>query len=208
MIYMQNNYWDFLKLRDKINLLKHKKPITTPKNFIALILKEKQRVLDIGAGDKRLLKYLANNGFKGEYKSCDTDKTMTQDFYSIEDVTGNYDAITMIEILEHVPLTEAIPFIEKAINKLQLGGQLIITVPNVNCIGAMEQMDITHIQHYPVNDLCAVLRMLGLKNEFEYYRVYMKYFFGVSGVREVINKFLRRLICIEYCPGIILLAKK
>ena len=57
VIYMQDNYWNFLKLRDKINLLKHKKPITTPKNFIALILKEKQRVLDIGAGDKRLLKY-------------------------------------------------------------------------------------------------------------------------------------------------------
>ena len=206
---MIDNYWDFLKLRDNINLIKIKKPVTNPKSLIATILKDKQSVLDIGAGDKRLLNHLSEKGFLGQYKSCHTDETMIPDFCSIEDVIGTYDTITMIEILEHIPLIDAIPFLEKAIDKLRPNkGQLIITVPNVNCVGAMEQMDITHVQHYPAIDLCAILRMLGLKNEFKMYRVYLKYFFGVSGIREALNIILRRLICIEYCPGIILIAGK
>lgn len=202
------NYWKFLNYRDNLSITKYRKPITRPKAYIADILKNESGILDLGAGDRRLLKHLKEKKFSGDYRSCDIDVETYQDYYNIDEVTGRYSAITLIEILEHIPLSNAIPLLGRAIKRLESNGTIIITVPNVYCPGALEQTDITHVQHWPVRDLCAILIMLGFRNRFELYKVYSQSFYGVSPIREVINKILRKLICFDYCNGIILRANK
>ena len=205
---MNQGYWDFIKKRDDVKIKKNKNVITSPKPFIAEKLKSSEKILDFGAGNKRLLTHLKKAGFVGEYKTCDTDRSIQHDFYSVDEIDGEYDAITLIEVLEHLPYEDAIETLKIITNRLKPGGIIIITVPNVMCPGAQEQMDCTHIQHWPPLDLCAILLMFGFKNKFELFRVYLEYFWGLKHYRAFLNKIIRKLIALDYCQGIILIGEK
>lgn len=91
-------------------------------------------ILEIGCGDFALFRYLNNNGFKvvGIKPSCDSlvqDGTIKGDYYvSIELVEGVFDAIIMLNVLEHI--LKPNKFLEQVLTHLKPGGLFICQVPN------------------------------------------------------------------------------
>lgn len=62
---------------------------------------------------------------------------------NINEINDLYDAITCIETLEHIPNDEMNQFIQDLINRLNVGGYLIISVPTTN-----KKLHAKHFRHY------------------------------------------------------------
>ena len=94
-----------------------------------------KRLLDIGAGTGEFLKYCNKNGWQTDgVEPSQHARNLAQEmniklFSDISEINENkYDIITLWHVLEHIPnLTETL---EKLKNMLDVGGRLIIAVPN------------------------------------------------------------------------------
>ena len=205
---VQSDYRKFLQLRREVIIHLEKKPLKDNKKLIANTIKDLDKVLDIGAGDKRLEKYLSEAGFKGNYFSMDNNRNYNYDFYDIHEIDGIYDAVLLLELIEHLDLNTGIEYLNRAIELAKLDGRIIVSTPNIKCVGHLWNSDITHIQHYPLRDLCALLLSLGCRNEFHVYKTYIRYFYGRAKILEPINKILRKILGIDYQQGILIFSKK
>lgn len=205
---IKSNYGRFLQLRREVNIHLDKKPLKDNKRLIAQTIKDAKKVLDIGAGDLRMKKYLSEVAFKGKYFSMDNNRNYGYHFHDINEIDSNYDAVLLLELIEHLDLDTAIRYLNKAVEVTNPGGHIIVSTPNIECVGHLWSSDITHIQHYPLKDLCALLLSLGCKNEFYVHKTYMRYFYGRAKILEPLNKILRKILRIDYEQGILIFAKK
>lgn len=121
------------------------------------------RVLDVGANDRILGRTLTHGGFRGTYRSMDISPETQQDYYSLEDIHETFEVIVLKEVIEHLPLAQFLTYLRKVSSLLVPGGKLLLTTPNVYSVVHWESWDITHIQHYPYQDLYALLRMEGFQ---------------------------------------------
>jgi len=205
---IRSDYGKFLRLRREVNIHLDKKPLKDNKKLIAKTIKDAKKVLDIGAGDLRMKRYLHEVAFKGKYFSMDNNKKSCYDFHDINKIGSNYDAVLLLELIEHLYLDTGIEYLKKAVEATQPGGIVVISTPNIDCVGHLWSSDITHIQHYPLRDLCALLLSLGCENKFYVHKTYMRYFYGRAKILEPLNKILRKILRIDYEQGILIFAKK
>jgi hypothetical protein len=63
------------------------------------------------------------------YRSTDIDKLHSHDYDDFMAVDDRFDAILMLELLEHLPLEMGLRFIEHAVGLLNRGGVLVIGTP-------------------------------------------------------------------------------
>lgn len=129
-----------------------------PKEFLP-----KGRILDIGAGDRALGNFLRECGFKGVYKSLDVDKSVKHDFKDIFEIKEKFDFICLLELIEHLELSEAIKYFDLCKELLSDNGCLYISTPNI-FHPTYFWSDPTHIQHYPIKFLYGILKLLGFCN--------------------------------------------
>jgi len=86
---------------------------------------------------------------------------------------GSFDAVTAIELIEHLPEAKNEELLREAVRVLRPGGKLVVSTPNyaslwplleamVNRLGAVSYAD-QHITHYSKRSLAALMTRVGLR---------------------------------------------
>ena len=75
---------------------------------MAAQLKGRNRILEVGAGDRPFL-----TKYSGTYKTMDVDTSQKHDFYSVEEINENFDAVLMREVVEHISHDQFFSYLAK-----------------------------------------------------------------------------------------------
>lgn len=173
--------------------------------------KECPKILDIGAGDNSLKKKFIKHGYKGVYETFDISREFEHNYYNLDEITGNYDGIIMLEVIEHMELLSFLNILDNKIEKiLNPCGVLAVSTPNPASINSMWASDLTHIQQYPLQDLLAILFARGY--ECEAFRVLLLTRENIS-IIEKARLFLKKVITskileVDYAQGLLIIARK
>ncbi|MBU1182989.1 MAG: class I SAM-dependent methyltransferase [Proteobacteria bacterium] len=163
------------------------------------------RLLEIGAGDRKLKNLLTKNWGEMSYRSCDVDQNYHHDFRSNSLIVGEYDIICAFELIEHLGLKEARELIEKSFQLLVPGGKIVLTTPNIYYPPGFLR-DVTHITPWCYDELGGMLSLTGF-NVTHIYRLYndslLKKF-----VERIVFYSLFRLLGIDFAKQIIVVAEK
>ena len=151
-----------------------------------------KNLLDVGCGEGRLAEFLRSR-CNCKYVGVDIAKSAIQfaeilnnsssNCYfkagSVQEVSGLYDVITLVEVLEHIPDADIDSFIETLKSRLSSNGKLVISVPTKNI-----SLSKKHYRHY---DLGELQQFVDKHNLFisKYHYVYR---FGL------LSKLLRRIV--------------
>lgn len=173
--------------------------------FILNIIKDGEKVLDIGASDRGIESRLKRHFPNLIYKSLDVDHETFQDFYSIDDIKERFDVIFLFEVIEHLSLEEGIKLLKSTYNLLNPKGRLILTTPNIFNPGRFWR-DATHRQAYCYDELGGLILAQGFEVK-EIYRTYSdafhRYIFRVYFMAPI-----HRYLGIDFAKSILILAEK
>jgi len=87
---------------------------------------------------------------------------------------GAFDAVTVVELIEHLPEADNLVLLREAARVLEPGGRLVVSTPNygslwpllerlVNRLGEVDYSD-QHITHYTRSRLAALMAQAGLRD--------------------------------------------
>jgi SAM-dependent methyltransferase len=135
------------------------------------------RIVDIGAGDGRLVALLARLGYLrpiGVDSSPDQVRqaagrglpVVHQDAASFLEAEDGLDLIVALDVLEHFTKDEILRFLDVSLASLGAGGRLILQVPNAASpwFGAVQYGDFTHESAFSPRGLAEVLRVCGFED--------------------------------------------
>ena len=169
--------------------------------------KPASRLLDYGAGDKRLKGKFVSAGFKGRYETLDISAENEHEYSLISQVKGHFDAILCLEVIEHMSLNGYVDLMDEFGKLLSPGGTLIIGTPNPLCVVPMWAGDPGHVQQFPLADLAADFVVRGY--EVEAFRVrYGAWPKGLPRLRFLAMRILCYLLSVDYAQGIVVIGKK
>ena len=125
-------------------------------------------VLDVGCGMGFALLGMRRLGFtnvfglevdQGQAESA-RKKGLIVDWVSnplefLEDTSSQYSIILLLDVLEHIPVTDQICFLRALFNRLEDGGRLIVQTPNANAVFAARWRynDYTHTSSFTEHSL-------------------------------------------------------
>ena len=166
-------------------------------------------LLDVGAGDLRVMRKLQRAGYAGDYHTQDIGAEVRHTYEDLADVRRTYGAILCLDVLEHLPLVEGMTLLRRMIGLLDPGGRLVLQTPNAAYIPEPRSWDMTHVHTYNIQDLWAFFRCEGM--EAEGYRVVL----GVESpsplvaARTAITAYVKRKILgCDHANNIALVARK
>jgi SAM-dependent methyltransferase len=169
------------------------------------------KILEIGCNKGFVLAVLNSLGFKNLYgidlspEDIEIAKKMVPDaniacadaFDYLDNNAGQYDAIILKAVLEHMRKDEGIPFLEKIKEGLKPGGLVVIDVPNMDWLFASHEryMDFTHEVGFTkeslrqlMNNVFSDVRVIPADN------IFLPFFFG--GIKKRVARFiLQRFLC-------------
>jgi hypothetical protein len=166
-------------------------------------------LLDVGAGDLRVMRKLQRAGFGGAYHTQDIGPEGTYTYRDLADVTQPYDAILCLDVLEHLPLAEGLSLLDRMIAILAPGGTLVLQTPNAAYLPDPRSWDMTHVQLYNLPDLHAFLVCEGL--ETAGYRVVLgaERAGAVRAAKEAVTRYVKRKILgCDFAQNIAVVARK
>lgn len=125
--------------------------------------------IDIVDNDKAVLDYISKN-----YKI--KNKFLSGNLVKLDNLLRTYDVILMVQVLEHLPLSQQESVIKILYKHLKKGGSLIIVVPNGgNPLSVVERYsDIQHtciFTEQSLKDLVNLLNIDGLKSNIKSYEI-------------------------------------
>jgi len=91
-------------------------------------------VLDVGAGDLRIMGKLKRAGYAGDYHTQDVGTEGAYTYRDLDEIRRSYGAILCLDVIEHLALREGLTLIRKMISLLQGGGVLVLQTPNASYI--------------------------------------------------------------------------
>jgi SAM-dependent methyltransferase len=162
-------------------------------------------ILDIGANDRALKSYLEDKTKTAiNYRSMDIDRSHVHDFYSFDEMTGNFDAISCFEVVEHMPPGMALQLFHKAYSVLKPGGRMFVSTPNVYHPMSFWS-DASHITPYRIRHLAGWMATVGFENFWGYRvaRVTWKQRWRYWRYRGLL-----RLLNLDFAPGILVVGEK
>jgi 2-polyprenyl-3-methyl-5-hydroxy-6-metoxy-1,4-benzoquinol methylase len=139
------------------------------------------------------------------YKSMDVDRSNPHDYYDVESITEQFDAIIMFEVIEHLSLQEGIELMNKLYNRLNNGGIIIVSTPNI-FNPARYMRDATHQTFYAYDELCGLFSIAGFDVK-EVYRSYNDAFHRYL-LKVYILGWLFRVLGIDYAYSIFVVGEK
>jgi len=162
-------------------------------------------VLEIGSSDRRL-EPLLTSSFEGlEYRSMDTDRETRHDFYDLDEVEGEFDAVLLFEVIEHLPFEEGVRLAARIFDLLRSGGKLVTTTPNV-AHPTHFYRDPAHVAAWSHEGLGGVLLALG----FEVAGMYRLY--AAPAVRELFRRVvaapLHRYFGVDFAHTLLVVARR
>jgi len=119
-------------------------------------------ILDVGAGDLRIMRKLQSAGYSGEYHTQDVGSEERYTYGDLSEVKRRYGAILCLDVIEHLTLLDGLGMLRAMIALLEPGGTLVIQTPNAAYIPDPRSWDMTHVQLYNAGDLWAWLTCEGL----------------------------------------------
>ena len=177
--------------------------VKSNRQVISNILKNGDAILDIGANNRSLEKYLSSIIGKVSYFSLDTDKNLPHDYYDMAAIDRKFDVIVALDVIEHMTLIDTVALFERIYELLNPSGCIVISTPNV-CHPVRFWRDCTHITPYRYDELAGLLISAGF-HDIKIYRI--KNMKAKDRLRYWIYSPLLRLLDIDFAPGIVAVAK-
>lgn len=166
-------------------------------------------LLDVGAGDLRVMRKLKSAGYRGEYHTQDIGEETRHTYRDLDEVGRPYEAILCLDVIEHLPLDEGLTLVRRMIDLLRPGGTLVLQTPNAAYIPEPRSWDMTHVQTYNLPDLWAYFVCEGM--EVAGYRVVIDppRSAPLAAVRSSIVAYVKRKILgCDFANNIALVARK
>jgi hypothetical protein len=166
-------------------------------------------LLDVGAGDLRVMQKLQRAGYRGDYHTLDIGTEGQYTYRDLGDVSRAYGAIICLDVIEHLPLSEGLTLVNRMVSLLPPGGVLILQTANAYYIPDPLAWDMTHVHKYNLPDLWAHLTCQGL--EVSGYRVVVGEERGglVAALKlRVVAYVKQRILGCDYANDIVLIARK
>jgi 2-polyprenyl-3-methyl-5-hydroxy-6-metoxy-1,4-benzoquinol methylase len=174
-------------------------------HLLRRLLRDGMNILDVGAGKKGMKTEIESLGFKVVYKSMDVDRSNPHDYYEVASISEKFDTIIMFEVIEHVSLEEGLELLKRLNTRLNDGGIIVISTPNVFS-PARYMRDSTHQTFYAYDELCGLLNIAGFEIK-EVYRSYNDAFHRYV-LKVYLLGWLFRFLGIDYAYSIFAVGEK
>lgn len=158
------------------------------------------RVLEVGAGSRGLAARLRAPFPRVTYRSMDIDRTHEHDYYDLAEITERFDVIVLVEVIEHLTLSDGIELLDRLKTLLGPGGAIILTTPNV-CHPTRYWGDCTHKTFYRYDEIAGILEGLGYR-DVRVSRVYNAPFLQ-RWLRLYLGVYLHRYLGIDFATTIV-----
>lgn len=162
------------------------------------------KILDVGAGTRRLKRCLDKIGYAGIYKSMDLDDFIPHDYRSFDEITDKFDCVILLEVIEHNKPKDVLELFKNIYEVLNPDGKILISTPNVNHPTRFWR-DCTHITPFRYDEVAGFLISCGYKN-IKIFRV------RKLKISQKILVFLYRpllkLLDMDIAPGLVIIAEK
>jgi hypothetical protein len=166
-------------------------------------------LLDVGAGDLRVMRKLQAAGFAGDYHTQDIGTEFPYTYTDLSQVNRTYGAVMCLDVMEHLPLADGLRLLNRMMDLVAPGGSLVLQTANARCIRNPMSWDMTHVQLYSLPDLWAYVRAAGL--EADGYRVWFslpRLHWREAIIARVRKYLITRFLLMDYAENIVLLARK
>lgn len=171
-------------------------------------IQSKKSILDVGAGDLRLMNKITKAGFTGEYHTQDIGKEFKYTYSDLQQVQRTYEAIICCDVIEHLKLEEGLNLLQRLMDLLTPNGVLILQTPNGRCIRHPSGWDMTHVQCYNLPDLWSLFAVGG--HDVQGYRVVFEGLGGIlnSAYKRIGRWVITRCLGLDYADNIALIVTK
>jgi SAM-dependent methyltransferase len=156
----------------------------------------KAAVLDIGAGSNVTSRKMAKLGYLGRYDTLDV--CGGQHTYArLEEVHSRYNAILLLEVIEHLSIAERTRYLERIVQELLVeNGIIIVATPNANHINAFTRECWTHCQAVPMRDLYCYFKALGFDTHMWLVKIYTPPKGNpLKRLKEIVRYRINRIVC-------------
>lgn len=161
-------------------------------------------LLDVGANDRNVERYLRGKGADVRYFSCDIDRTLSHDYYGLDEVDRRFDAACLFDVIEHVSPTQALSMLAGIHRLLEPGGRVLVTTPNVDHPTRFWR-DATHITPFRYDELAGFLIAAGFTDVRILRVARLKW---QDRLRRLWAAPVLRLLGIDFAPSILALARR
>jgi SAM-dependent methyltransferase len=175
------------------------------RDVLLSVVGDGMRVLEVGAGDRRMKESLERSRRGVVYESMDIDPQGGHDHADLDDAHGPYDCVFAFEVVEHLAVEEIVPWLSRLAGLLRPGGKLVLSTPNTFYPPAFLR-DATHRTPLCYDELAGLMTLARLDVE----RVVRIHHEPIH--REILRRFvfgwLFRLMGIDFARQIVAVAVK
>ena len=172
-------------------------------------VRESPSLLDVGAGDLRMMRKLVRGGYRGEYHTQDVGQEGEYTYRDLADIKRGYGAILCLDVIEHLPLRDGLNLVHQLISLLSPGGVLILQTGNALYVPEPRTWDMTHLHSYNVQDLWAFLTCAGLESSGYRVRFSPPRQGPIRALRQAIKAYIKlRILECDYANSIAVIARK
>jgi predicted SAM-dependent methyltransferase len=216
--FFEANYWTVLKARDVyaarpqpvLRWWDDPRELNDVDRIILEALRSSSKALDIGAGDLRVKRKLQSAGLSAEYLTLDPTREFPHEYSSLDEVPSrSHDAVLLLEVIEHITLSDFFGFMDRVFDVLTPEGVLIISTPNAEFISSIWAADMTHVHAYRAADLAAFLHCHGFRSNI--YRVAWKArkaSFVERARFQAARLITRGILQVDYARGVLVIARR
>ncbi len=169
--------------------------------------KHASRLLDFGAGDKRLKGNFWQLASRAGTKRSTYPRRMNTNIRSISQVIGPFDAIMCLEVIEHMSLNDYVDLMDEFERLIDPQARLIIGTPNPLCVVPMWAGDPGHVQQFPVGGPGGGFRRARLRRR-SLSRALWRLAEGSSWLRFLAMRILCYLLSVDYAHGLVVIGKR
>lgn len=149
--------WDIPLIKKRSDLLRR-------------FLKPGMRVLDVGAGERGMKTEIERLGIDIIYKSMDIDRGNRHDYYDLSEISEDFDAVLLFEVIEHLSLQDGVDLLKRLFYLTKERGIIIASTPNIFNPSRFMR-DATHKTFYAYDEFCGIISLVGY-NINDVYRSY------------------------------------